>query len=175
MPGEISRRCRGIGQRGRTALDLLRLRSELRNGRTIFDLPLRVTFYARVSTDKAEQRSSLDHQVQYYTQLIASRPATACLCADGCSPYPSFLKAGSWPAHSHTAFLSDAYRTYPVDLFNYRTVASPHKRTTRCTCADLQQVQNFPQIEGSFHNCLFIPLLLHHRAHTDAGTLLAYR
>ena len=60
-------------------------------------------------------------------RVIASRPATACLCADGCSPYPSFLKAGSWPAHSHTAFLSDAYRTYPMDLFNYRTVASPHR------------------------------------------------
>ena len=62
-------------------------------------------------------------------RVIASRPATACLCADGCSPYTSFLKAGSWPAHSHTAFLSDAYRTYPMDLFNYRTVASPHRRT----------------------------------------------
>ena len=41
-------------------MDLLRLRSELRNGRTIFDLPLRVTFYARVSTDKEEQLNSLD-------------------------------------------------------------------------------------------------------------------
>ena len=53
-------------------------------------------------------------------RVIASRPATACLCADGCSPYTSLLKVGSWPAHSHTAFLSDAYWTYPVDLFNYR-------------------------------------------------------
>ena len=74
MPGEISRRCRGIGQRGRTALDLLRLRSELRNGRTIFDLPLRVTFYARVSTDKEEQLNSLENQVQFYTELIRARP-----------------------------------------------------------------------------------------------------
>ena len=62
-------------------------------------------------------------------RIIASKPATACLCADGCSPYTSLLKVGSWPAHSHTAFLSDAYWTYPVDLFNYRTVASPHKLT----------------------------------------------
>ena len=62
-------------------------------------------------------------------RVIASRPATACLCADGCSPYTSLLKVGSWPAHSHTAFLSDAYWTYPVDLFNYRTVASPYKLT----------------------------------------------
>ena len=44
-------------------------------------------------------------------RIIASRPATACLCADGCSPYTSLLKAGSWPAHSRTAFLSDAGMT----------------------------------------------------------------
>ena len=56
-------------------MNILRIRAELAAGRPLFDLPLRVTFYARVSTDKAEQRSSLDHQVQYYTQLIASRPA----------------------------------------------------------------------------------------------------
>ena len=29
-------------------MNILQLRSELRSGRTIFDLPLRVTFYARV-------------------------------------------------------------------------------------------------------------------------------
>ena len=63
-------------------------------------------------------------------RIIASRPATACLCADGCSPYTSLLKVGSWPAQSHTAFLSDAYRTYPMDLFNFQTVASPHKCIT---------------------------------------------
>ncbi len=33
-------------------MNVLRIRSEMRNGKTIFDLPLRVTFYARVSTDK---------------------------------------------------------------------------------------------------------------------------
>ena len=55
-------------------MNVLRIRSELRNGRTIFDLPLRVTFYARVSTDKDEQLNSLDNQVQYYTELIRSKP-----------------------------------------------------------------------------------------------------
>ena len=45
----------------------------MRRGRTIFDLPLRVTFYARVSTDKDEQRNSLENQVQYYTELIHSK------------------------------------------------------------------------------------------------------
>ena len=41
-------------------MNVLRIRNELRNGRTIFDLPLRVTFYARVSTDKDEQINSLE-------------------------------------------------------------------------------------------------------------------
>ena len=46
-------------------MNILKIRSELRNGRTIFDIPLRVTFYARVSTDKDEQINSLENQVQY--------------------------------------------------------------------------------------------------------------
>ena len=55
-------------------MNILRIRSEMRNGKTIFDLPLRVTFYARVSTDKDEQLNSLENQIQYYTELIQSKP-----------------------------------------------------------------------------------------------------
>ena len=55
-------------------MNVLRIRNEMRNGKTIFDLPLRVTFYARVSTDKDEQISSLENQVQYYTQFIQEKP-----------------------------------------------------------------------------------------------------
>ena len=55
-------------------MNVLRLRNELRSGKSIYDLPLRVTYYARVSTDKDEQRSSLENQVQYYTELIRSKP-----------------------------------------------------------------------------------------------------
>jgi len=54
-------------------MDLRKLRSQLMMGKTIFDLPLRVTFYARVSTDKDEQRNSLENQVQYYTNFIQSK------------------------------------------------------------------------------------------------------
>ena len=54
-------------------MNVLRIRSELRNGKTLFDLPLRVTFYARVSTDKDEQLNSLENQVQYYTQFIQEK------------------------------------------------------------------------------------------------------
>ena len=49
-------------------MDILTARKELRT-RTIYDLPLRVTFYARVSTDKDEQLNSLDNQVKYYQEL----------------------------------------------------------------------------------------------------------
>ncbi len=55
-------------------MNVLQIRHEMRNGKTIFDLPLRVTFYARVSTDKDEQINSLENQVQYYTQFIQEKP-----------------------------------------------------------------------------------------------------
>lgn len=55
-------------------MNVLKIRNELRNGKTIFDLPLRVTFYARVSTEKDEQLNSLENQIQYYTELIQSKP-----------------------------------------------------------------------------------------------------
>lgn len=55
-------------------MNVLRIRSEMRSGKSIFDIPLRVTFYARVSTDKDEQLNSLENQVQYYTELIKSKP-----------------------------------------------------------------------------------------------------
>ena len=38
------------------------LREQIRQGKTIYDLPLRVTFYARVSTEKVEQQGSLENQ-----------------------------------------------------------------------------------------------------------------
>ena len=41
-------------------MNVLKIRNEMRSGKSIFDLPLRVTFYARVSTDKDEQLNSLE-------------------------------------------------------------------------------------------------------------------
>ena len=55
-------------------MDVRKIRAELRSGRSFYDLPLRVTFYARVSTDQDEQINSLENQVQYYTELIQSKP-----------------------------------------------------------------------------------------------------
>ena len=50
------------------------LREQMRQGKPIFDLPLRVTFYARVSTEKVEQQGSLENQIQYYTEFIQKNP-----------------------------------------------------------------------------------------------------
>ena len=55
-------------------MNVHRIRTEMRMGKSIYDLPLRVTFYARVSTDKDEQLNSLENQVQYYTEFIQSKP-----------------------------------------------------------------------------------------------------
>jgi len=51
-------------------MDIRKARDELRRGGTVHCLPLRATFYARVSTDKIEQAGSLENQVQYFTEYI---------------------------------------------------------------------------------------------------------
>ena len=51
-------------------LNLFEIRNSLTNGISIYDLPLKVTYYARVSTDKYEQLNSLENQVNYYEQFI---------------------------------------------------------------------------------------------------------
>lgn len=52
-------------------MNLYDVRNELNQGKTIYDLPLRVTYYARVSTEKEEQIHSLAAQVDYYRDFIA--------------------------------------------------------------------------------------------------------
>lgn len=52
-------------------MDIYRIRQELKS-KSIFDLPLRVTYYARVSTDSEEQLNSLENQVSYYPNYILS-------------------------------------------------------------------------------------------------------
>ena len=50
-------------------MDIHTVRQQLKT-RTIYDLPLRVTFYARVSSESDEQLNSLGNQVAYYQELI---------------------------------------------------------------------------------------------------------
>ena len=42
--------------------------------KTIFDMPLKVTFYARVSTHKDVQLNSQENQVQTFTEMIKNNP-----------------------------------------------------------------------------------------------------
>ncbi|MEG1620914.1 MAG: recombinase family protein [Oscillospiraceae bacterium] len=51
-------------------MDIYNIRQELSRGKSIYDLPIRVTFYARVSTDKDEQANSLKNQITYYQDKI---------------------------------------------------------------------------------------------------------
>ena len=55
-------------------MDIYEIRNELNTGKTIYDIPLRVTYYARVSTDKDEQLHSLSAQIRYYTEFIQNSP-----------------------------------------------------------------------------------------------------
>ncbi len=52
-------------------MDLYDLRKELSMGKSIYDLPLKVTFYARVSTGTDEQAHSLKNQINYYQNFIS--------------------------------------------------------------------------------------------------------
>ena len=42
--------------------------------KTIHDIELRVTFYARVSTTREEQEGSIEHQIQFFTEMIERNP-----------------------------------------------------------------------------------------------------
>lgn len=50
-------------------MDIHTIRQQLKV-RSIYDLPLRVTFYARVSSESDEQLNSLGNQISYYRELI---------------------------------------------------------------------------------------------------------
>jgi DNA invertase Pin-like site-specific DNA recombinase len=49
-----------------------KVREEILKGKNIADLPLRVTFYARVSTESDEQLNSLDNQISFFEDFIKS-------------------------------------------------------------------------------------------------------
>ena len=56
-------------------MDIYSTRERIRKENINFmNLPLRVTFYARVSTDFNVQLNSLDNQITYYTDFIRKNP-----------------------------------------------------------------------------------------------------
>ena len=54
-------------------MDIHTVRQQLK-ARTIYDISMRVTFYARVSSESDEQLNSLDNQISYYQDLIRKNP-----------------------------------------------------------------------------------------------------
>ena len=54
-------------------MDIHNIRQQLKT-RTIYDIPLRVTYYARVSSESDEQLNSLGNQISYYDDLIRRNP-----------------------------------------------------------------------------------------------------
>ena len=57
-------------------MDIHDIRQQLRT-KSIYDIPLRVTYYARVSSESDEQLNSLGNQIQYYEDLIRRNTAWA--------------------------------------------------------------------------------------------------
>ena len=57
-------------------MDIHNIRLQLRQ-KTIYELQLRVTFYARVSTDSNEQLNYLTNQISYYKEMIKKNSAWA--------------------------------------------------------------------------------------------------
>ena len=50
-------------------MDIHSVRLQLKT-RSLYDIPLRVTYYARVSSESDEQLNSLGNQITYYDDLI---------------------------------------------------------------------------------------------------------
>ena len=55
-------------------MDILNIRTMLRT-KPIYDIPMRVTYYARVSSETDEQLNSLDNQISYYENFIKKNAA----------------------------------------------------------------------------------------------------
>ena len=52
-------------------LTIYEMKQAFLHAKTIFDLPLKVSYYARVSTEKEEQINSLENQVYFFENYIA--------------------------------------------------------------------------------------------------------
>ena len=55
-------------------MDIHSIRQQLRT-KSIYDIPLRVTYYARVSSESDEQLNSLGNQIGYYEDFIRENAA----------------------------------------------------------------------------------------------------
>ena len=53
-------------------MDIYDVRNLLNNGKSIYEIPLKVCFYARVSTEKDDQLNSLKNQIDYFKEYITN-------------------------------------------------------------------------------------------------------
>ena len=54
-------------------MNFIEVSKKIMSGEKIYNLPLRVCFYARVSTDSDVQLNSLENQLSYYENYIKSK------------------------------------------------------------------------------------------------------
>lgn len=55
-------------------MEIKKAREKLKRGKTIYDMPLKVAYYGRVSTDKDDQLNSLENQQNYFEDMIKENP-----------------------------------------------------------------------------------------------------
>ena len=114
-------------------MTIRKLREQLRMGKSIYDLPLRVTFYARVSTEKVEQQGSLENQIQYYTDFIQKNP--------NWSYVPGYVDEGisgttTYKRESFLRMINDAHR----GMFDF-IITKEISRFSRSTLDSIQYTQ----------------------------------
>ncbi len=114
-------------------MNIRKLREQLRMGRSIYDLPLRVTFYARVSTEKVEQQGSLENQIQYYTDFIKKNPNWTYVqgYVDG-----GISGASTYKRDSFLRMIADAHR----GMFDF-IITKEISRFSRSTLDSIQYTQ----------------------------------
>ena len=56
-------------------MDIYNIANQMKMERkTIFDMKMRVTFYARVSTTREEQENSIENQINFFRDMIRKNP-----------------------------------------------------------------------------------------------------
>ena len=76
-------------------MDIHDIRQQLRT-KSIYDIPLRVTYYARVSSESDEQLNSLGNQIQYYEDLIRRNTPVTSTRACPVSPPSTVRTSTAW-------------------------------------------------------------------------------
>jgi Site-specific recombinases, DNA invertase Pin homologs len=61
-------------------MQLYHIKNLLSNGASVYDIPLRVTYYARVSTESDSQIHSLKSQEEFFEEFIKSKDSWTCAC-----------------------------------------------------------------------------------------------